>query len=171
MADKKKLSEMLRVDHAGEVGARKIYEGQLLILKNKPEAEEIKEMRDQEQKHLDTFDALLNEHKVRPSFFTPLWNSAGYSLGIISALMGKETAMACTIAVEEVIGEHYKSQAAALEKSNPKLSKLLREFADEELEHADIAENHDGKKAPGYKLLRFIIQSGCKGAIKIAEKI
>ena len=171
MAKSKTINEMLRVDHAGEVGARKIYEGQLLVLKNKPEAIKIKEMRDQEQEHLDMFDNLLNQHKIRPSFLTPVWNAAGFSLGLISAMMGKETAMACTIAVEEVIGEHYKKQSSSLKETHPKLSKTLAQFAEEELDHADIAEHHDGKKAPGYQFLRFIIQTGCRGAIKIAEKI
>ena len=117
------------------------------------------------------FDNLLNEFQTRPSLLTPLWNTAGFSLGLITACLGTKTAMACTIAVEEVIGDHYKKQSTALKKSNPRLSKLLKRFSDEELGHANIAENHKGKNAPGYHLLRFIIQTGCKGAIKIAEKI
>ena len=128
-------------------------------------------MRDQDHEHLDTFENLLNELEIRPSLLTPLWNTAGFSLGVVSAILGTKTAMACTIAVEEVIGEHYKKQSKALEKSNPKLSKLLKKFADEELGHADIAEQHEGKNAPAYQLLRFLIQTGCRGAIKIAEKI
>ena len=117
MSYKKTINEMLRVDHSGEVAARKIYDGQLLILSKKPEASEIKEMRDQEQEHLDTFENLLNELEIRPSLLTPLWNTAGFSLGVVSAILGTKTAMACTIAVEEVIGEHYKKQSKAFSSS------------------------------------------------------
>ena len=97
--------------YAGEVSARKIYDGQLLILSGRKEAEEIKHMRDQEQHHLDKFDELLNEYNIRPSLLTPVWNLAGLTLGTVTALMGTKSAMACTIAVEEVIGEHYQKQA------------------------------------------------------------
>ena len=169
--DKQKLGEMLRVDHAGEVSARKIYDGQLLILKNRPEAREIQHMRDQEQHHLDSFDKLLNEHKIRPSLLTPVWNTAGFALGAFTAILGTKAAMACTIAVEEVIGEHYQKQAEVLKKSDKKLAHTLNEFAEEELEHRDIAKNNDGEKAIGYSLMRGIIQRGCKIAIKIAEKV
>ncbi len=167
----KSLDSMLRVDHAGEVAARKIYDGQLLILGNRPEAKEIKKMRDQEQEHLDAFDDLLNEYKVRPSLLTPVWNSAGFALGAFTALMGSKAAMACTIAVEEVIGEHYEKQSKSLKKSNLKLSKKLDTFAEEELEHRDIAKEHDGEMALGYKLIRKVIQTGCRCAIKIVEKV
>ena len=167
----KSLDSMLRVDHAGEVAARKIYDGQLLILGNRPEAKEIKKMRDQEQEHLDAFDDLLNEYKVRPSLLTPVWNSAGFALGAFTALMGSKAAMACTIAVEEVIGEHYEKQSKSLKKSNLELSKKLDTFAEEELEHRDIAKEHDGEMALGYKLMRKVIQTGCRCGIKIAEKV
>ena len=167
----KQLSKMLRVDHAGEVSARKIYDGQLLVLGNKPEAKEIQHMRNQEQHHLDTFDKLLNEYKIRPSLLTPLWNTAGFALGTITAMMGTKAAMACTIAVEEVIGEHYQKQAKELLKDNKELSKKLNEFADEELEHRDTAKDHHGELAFGYRLMRRIIQRGCRVAIKVAEKI
>ena len=167
----KKLSEMLRVDHAGEVSARKIYDGQLLILSGRKEAEEIKHMRDQEQHHLDKFDELLNEYNIRPSLLTPVWNLAGLTLGAVTALMGTKSAMACTIAVEEVIGKHYQKQAIKLKASNKDLSKVLNEFADEELEHRNIAKEHNGEEAFGYRIMKGVIQSGCRGAIKIAEKI
>ena len=167
----KELSKMLRVDHAGEVSARKIYDGQLLILSGRKEAEEIKHMRDQEQHHLDKFDELLNEYNIRPSLLTPVWNLAGLTLGTVTALMGTKSAMACTIAVEEVIGEHYQKQAIKLKASNKGLSKVLNEFADEELEHRKKAQEHNGEEAFGYRIMKGIIQSGCRGAIKIAEKI
>ena len=167
----KSLDSMLRVDHAGEVAARKIYDGQLLVLGNRPEAKEIKKMRDQEQEHLDAFDDLLNKYKIRPSLLTPVWNSAGFILGSLTALMGSKAAMACTIAVEEVIGEHYEKQSKSLKKSHNALSKKLKGFAEEELEHRDIAKEHDGEMAAGYKIMKSVIQTGCRCAIKVAEKI
>ena len=111
---KNKLDKILRVDHAGEVGAAKIYEGQLKVLGKTDVGPMIQHMKDQEKEHLDTFHELLNEHEVRPTVMLPIWNLAGYGLGIISAAMGKKAAMACTIAVEEVIGKHYEKQADQL---------------------------------------------------------
>ena len=102
----------------------------------------------------------------------PIWNLAGYGLGVISAAMGKKAAMACTIAVEEVIGKHYEKQATSLtDKKYSKLRKKLLKFRDDELDHKDIATENDGMKTPGYKFMKFIIQTGCKAAIKISEKI
>ena len=168
----KKLDKILRVDHAGEVGASKIYEGQLRVLGKTDIGPMIQHMKDQEQEHLDTFHNLLNEHNIRPTFMMPLWNLAGYGLGIISASLGKKAAMACTIAVEEVIGKHYEKQANQLnEKKYEKLKTKLLKFRDDELEHKDIATENDGELTPGYKFLKFFIQSGCKAAIKISEKI
>ena len=111
---KNKLDKILRVDHAGEVGAAKIYEGQLKVLGKTDVGPMIQHMKDQEKEHLDTFHDLLNEHEVRPTIMLPIWNLAGYGLGVISAAMGKKAAMACTIAVEEVIGKHYEKQANQL---------------------------------------------------------
>ena len=166
-----KLNKILRVDHAGEVGAAKIYEGQLQVLGKTKVGPMIQHMKEQEQEHLDTFNDLLNEHKVRPTIMMPAWNLAGYSLGVVSALFGKKSAMACTIAVEEVIGKHYEKQANSLtEKKYAKIRKTLLKFRDDELEHKDIATENDGLNAPAYKLMKFVIQSGCKIAIKISEK-
>ena len=167
-----KIEKILRVDHAGEVGASKIYEGQLRVLGKTNVGPTLQHMKDQEQEHLDTFHKLLNEHKVRPTLLMPLWNFAGYTLGVVTASLGKEAAMACTIAVEEVIGEHYEKQAETLtERKHGKLKKTLLKFRDDELDHKDIALENDGEKTPGFKFMRFIIQSGCKAAIKISEKI
>ena len=169
---KSKIDEILRVDHAGETGASKIYEGQIKVLGNTEVGPMLRHMRDQEQEHLDTFHELLNKHETRPTALMPLWNFAGYSLGVVTALMGKKAAMACTIAVEEVIGKHYHEQAETLtEKKHSKLKKTLLKFRDDELEHKDIGTNNDGEKTPGYKLMKFVIQSGCKVAIKLSEKI
>ena len=170
---KNKLDKILRVDHAGEVGAAKIYEGQLKVLGKTDVGPMIQHMKDQEKEHLDTFHDLLNEHEVRPTIMLPIWNLAGYGLGVISAAMGKKAAMACTIAVEEVIGTHYDRQVQDLSNRHeePELVKTLARFRDEELEHRDIAVEHDGRQAPAYGLMKAIIQTGCKTAIKIAEKI
>jgi ubiquinone biosynthesis monooxygenase Coq7 len=169
-ADQDDVSRYLRVDHAGELGARRIYEGQLAILGNHPVAEEIRHMRDQEQEHLDTFENLLNEYQVRPTLLSPLWNGAGFMLGAVTAAMGPKAAMACTIAVEEVIGTHYDKQAKSL-KDEDALVETLERFRDEELEHRDIAKDHDGEQAIGYPVMRRIIQAGCRAAIKLAERV
>jgi ubiquinone biosynthesis monooxygenase Coq7 len=164
------IDRILRVDHAGEVGARRIYEGQLAVLGDHPVAPEIEHMKDQEQHHLDTFENLLREHHVRPSVFSPFWNGAGFILGAVTAAMGPKAAMACTIAVEEVIGEHYDKQVKSLDDSQAELKATLSQFRDEELEHRDTARDHDGEKAIGYPVMRRIIQAGCRTAIRIAER-
>ena len=165
------IDRFLRVDHAGELGAKRIYQGQLAVLRNHPVAEEIEHMKDQEQHHLDTFEALINQYETRPSLLSPLWNGAGFALGMVTAAMGPKAAMACTIAVEEVIGEHYQNQAETLDDSEPELRKTLRQFRDEELEHRDTAIDHDGEDAVGYPMMRQVIQVGCRFAIKLAERI
>ena len=164
------IDRFLRVDHAGELGAKRIYEGQIAVLKNHPVAEEIQHMKDQEQEHLDTFENLLNDYQVRPSVMTPFWNVAGFALGVVSAAMGPKAAMACTIAVEEVIGEHYNDQASTLDDDEAELRATLLKFRDEELEHRDTAVDHDGEQAVGYPVMRQIIQVGCRTAIKLAER-
>ena len=168
---KSRIDRFLRVDHAGELGAKRIYQGQLAVLKNHPVAPEIEHMKEQEQHHLDTFENLINEYQPRPSVLPPLWNGAGFMLGAVTAAMGPKAAMACTIAVEEVIGEHYREQAETLDDSEAELRATLRQFRDEELEHRDTAIDHDGEDAVGYPVLRQIISTGCRTAIKLAEKI
>ena len=165
------IERFLRVDHAGERAAQQIYKGQLAVLANHEMADEIRQMMDQEVEHLETFDSLLNERKVRPSLLDPLWGAAGFTLGVVTAAMGPKAAMACTIAVEEVIGEHYQKQADILGEDERDLQTIVERFRDDELEHRDIAVDHDGREARYYKLLRGVIQRGCRSAIKIAEKI
>ena len=168
-----RLAEYLRVNHAGERAAQTIYKGQLAVLGNHPDAAEIQHMMEQEQEHLDAFDHLLNEYQVRPSLLDPVWGAAGFILGAATAAMGPKAAMACTIAVEEVIGTHYDNQVKDLsaKEKEPELVEVLAKFRDDELEHRDIAVAHDGRKAPAYNLMQKIISTGCKTAIKIAEKI
>jgi ubiquinone biosynthesis monooxygenase Coq7 len=165
------IERFLRVDHAGERAAQQIYKGQLAVLANHEMADEIRHMMDQEVEHLETFDHLLNERKVRPSLLDPLWGAAGFTLGVVTAAMGPKAAMACTIAVEEVIGEHYQKQADILGEDERDLHAIVERFRDEELEHRDIAVDNDGREARHYDLLRSVIQRGCRTAIKIAEKI
>ncbi len=164
------IGRFLRVDHAGELGAKRIYEGQIAVLRGHPVTAEIEHMKEQEQVHLDTFERLLNDYEVRPSALSPFWNVAGYALGAVTAAMGVKAAMACTIAVEEVIGGHYQQQAEALGDDEAELRATLVQFRDEELEHLDKAVEHDGEDAVGYPILRHVIQTGCRAAIKLAER-
>ena len=165
------IDRYLRVDHAGERAAQQIYKGQLAVLKNHAMGPEIQHMMEQEVEHLETFERLLNEREVRPSLLDPLWGAAGFALGVATAAMGPKAAMACTIAVEEVIGEHYQKQAANLGEDETDLKKIVEKFRDDELEHRDIAIDHDGENANHYDMLRAIIQRGCRTAIKVAEKL
>ena len=165
------LERYIRVDHAGERAAQQIYRGQLVVLGQHEMGDEIRHMMEQEVEHLETFDTLINERKVRPSFLDPVWGAAGFALGLVTAAMGPKAAMACTIAVEEVIGEHYQKQAKNLGSDEASLKKTIERFRDEELEHRDIAVDYKGREARHYKMLHDVIQKGCRTAIKIAEKI
>ena len=165
------LEKYIRVDHAGERAAQQIYRGQLVVLGRHEMGDEIRHMMEQEVEHLETFDTLINERKVRPSFLDPVWGAAGFALGLVTAAMGPKAAMACTIAVEEVIGEHYQKQAENLGSDEASLKKTIERFRDEELEHRDIAVDYRGREARHYKMLQDVIQKGCRTAIKIAEKI
>ena len=168
---KKDIDAILRVDHAGETAAAKIYDGQLVILKYTSVGPTIQHMKDQEQEHLDTFNKLLVENNTRPTALLPIWNVMGFGLGMASALMGEKAAMACTIAVEEVIGEHYAKQAEALDEDRSELKATLIKFRDEELDHLETGVEYEGRQAPGYEIMKTIIQFGCRTAIKISEKI
>ena len=170
-ARRRDIERFLRVDHAGERAAQQIYRGQLAILRNHSTGPEIQHMMEQEIEHLETFERLLNERKVRPSLLDPVWGAAGFALGAATAMLGPKAAMACTIAVEEVIGEHYAKQAERLDDSESDLRETIARFRDEELEHRDIAVDHEGREARHYSLLRSIIQQGCRTAIRIAERI
>ena len=166
------LEEIIRVDHAGEYGATKIYDGQIAVFgKNSKLGKTIQHMADQEQEHIDKFNELILEHRVRPTALLPLWNVAGYALGASTALMGEKAAMACTVAVEKVIGEHYQEQLELLGDDHKDLKKTISKFRDDELEHHDIGIEHDAENAPGYKIMSKVIELGCKTAIAISKKI
>ena len=166
------LKEIIRVDHAGEYGATRIYDGQIAIFgKNSKIGNTIKHMADQEQEHIDKFNELILEYRVRPTALLPLWNIAGFALGASTALLGEKAAMACTVAVEKVIGEHYDEQLNLLNDDQKDLKKTISKFRDDELEHHDIGIEHDAEKAPGYKIMSKIIELGCKTAIAISKKV
>jgi 3-demethoxyubiquinol 3-hydroxylase len=168
--------EMLRVDHAGEYGAVAIYRGQLAVFGRQDGRERItgqlREMADQEQTHLDAFDGLLAEGRVRPTALSPVWNAAGFVLGAATALLGEKAAHACTEAVETVIEEHYGDQVAELEAAgDAELATRLAKFRDEEVAHKDLAAAEGASQAPGYPLLSALIRTGCRVAIRISEKV
>ncbi|WND03755.1 demethoxyubiquinone hydroxylase family protein [Temperatibacter marinus] len=171
-ATKDDFHRMMRVDHAGEFGAVRIYEGQLAVLGDKhPKSAMIRHMQEQEKVHLATFNKLLSEEGVRPTLLSPFWHAAGFALGAGTALMGEKAAMACTAAVEEVIDEHYEEQLQKLEGSEPAFEKTIKQFQAEEIEHREIALEHGAEDTPGYGLLSGVIKAGCKLAIWTAKKI
>lgn len=169
------LDRMLRVDHAGEYGANRIYAGQMAVLGRSQTGPLIQQMWDQEKKHLAKFNEILAENRVRPTVLLPIWNVTGFLLGASTALLGKEAAMACTVAVEESIAEHYNSQIRALMEDDPdrhtQLLTIIKEFRDEELEHHDTGLEHDAESVPGYWLLKNAIQLGCRAAIYVSERV
>ncbi|RME68008.1 MAG: demethoxyubiquinone hydroxylase family protein [Alphaproteobacteria bacterium] len=166
------VARMLRVDHAGEYGAARIYDGQLSVMGDRhPAAKIIRRMREQEVRHLETFDRLLDERRVRPTLLTPLWHAAGFALGAATALAGPRTAMACTAAVEEVIDDHYAAQEAALEGHDAELSTVIGNFREDENEHRDLAIRHGARDVPGYPLLAGAIKVGCRLAIWMSKRI
>ena len=139
--------------------------------KNSKTGKTIQHMADQEQEHIEKFNELIIEKRVRPTALLPLWNVAGFALGAGTALMGEKAAMACTVAVEKVIGEHYKEQQELLKDDEKELRKTISKFEKDELEHHDIGLEHDAENAPGYKIMTKIIEIGCKTAIAISKKI
>jgi len=165
------IERILRVDQAGEYGARRIYEGQLAVLGDRPSAAPIRRMHEQEREHLAHFDQLVVRRQVRPTALQPIWHIAGFALGAASALLGERAAMACTVAVEEVIEEHYARQIAALGDDEADLKSALRSFRDDELEHRAVGLAHQAEAAPAYTLLSAAIKSGSRLAIWLSERI
>ena len=166
-----RLARLLRVDHAGEYGARRIYEGQLAVLGKAPSAPTIRHMYDQEVKHLETFERLMVENRVRPTALQPVWHIAGFALGAATALMGEKAAMACTVAVEEVIDQHYAAQAGQLESDQAELKTTIETFRAEELEHRDIGLEHGAEEAAGYQALTGVVKAGSRLAIWLSERV
>lgn len=165
------VERMIRVNHAGEYGAARIYAGQLAVLKHSEDGPVIQEMADQEQHHLDTFSDMMTKRHVRPTALQPIWQVTGFALGAATALMGPKAAMACTVAVEEVIDEHYRDQAERLGEDEEDLRETIEEFRSDELEHRDIGLAHGAEDAPGYFVLTSAVKAGSRLAIWLSERI
>lgn len=167
-----RIARMIRVDHAGEYGAERIYQGQLAVLGRGEHGDLLRHMKSQETAHKETFEALIVGRRVRPTALLPIWHVAGFALGAATAAMGKRAAMACTVAVEEAIDEHYSEQAVALEEGDePELRETIERFRLEELEHRDIGLANEAELTPGYKILSRVIKLGCKVAIAVSERV
>ena len=173
--NKKKIEEFIRVDHAGERGAVKIYEGQLLALntfvKDDSLKKTIEEMKVHEKEHCDFFENEIKKRKINPTKLLPLWDLLGVGLGFGSTLLGKKAAMLCTASVEEVIDEHYLSQIKQLGDDEKNLKKKITKFRQDELNHKDIAYEKGATKKGVYSILDLVIKTGSKIAINISEKI
>jgi ubiquinone biosynthesis monooxygenase Coq7 len=166
------IASMIRVNQAGEYGAKRIYAGQLAIMGDRhPAARSIAHMAEQEQKHLDAFDRIIAERGIRPTVIQPFWHVAGFALGAATAAIGPEAAMACTAAIETEIDRHYAEQLEELGDAEPELSAKIAAFRAEELEHRDTALAEGAEKAPGYPLLSAAIRLGCRAAIAVAKRI
>ena len=168
---KARIEAMVRVNHAGEYGAKRIYEGQLALLGRGPLGPELRNMARQEARHLAFFEVELATRRVRPTALQPFWHLAGFALGAATAALGDRAAMACTVAVEEAIDEHYASQLSELEGEEPELAAAIEEFRAEELEHRDTALAAGAEEAPAYGLLYRAVNAASKLAIALSTRI
>ena len=168
---KDSISAMIRVNQAGEYGATRIYAGQLSVLKDKPIAATLMHMAEQEYQHLQVFNQLAVARNVRPTIFQPLWSVGGFALGAVTALMGEKAAHACTIAVEEVIADHYQSQLAQLGQSESELKSIIQTCHDEEVEHLHKAEAEGGRQAPLYEGISTAVKAISKAAIWLSSRL
>ena len=175
MITKNKIEEFIRVDHAGERGAVKIYEGQLLalntIVKNENLKKTIEDMKKHEIEHCQFFENEIKKRNIKPTKFLPLWDLLGVGLGFGSTILGKKAAMLCTASVEEVIDEHYQDQINQIESDEKKLKEKIIKFREDELHHKDIAYEKGASKEGIYSLFDKIVKTGSKIAIRISEKI
>ena len=169
------LEEIIRVDHAGERGAIKIYEGQLLALKTIKQDEDLKnkieEMKEHEKEHLEYFEKEIQRRRIKPTYFLPLWDLMGVTLGFGTALMGKKMAMLCTASVEEVIEDHYQNQLKKLGNDEMFLKAKIEKFKNDEANHKNIAYNAGASNKGLYSIVDKVIKTGSKIAITISEKI
>ena len=173
--DKHKIEEFIRVDHAGERGAIKIYEGQLIALntfiKDDKLKKMIEEMKDHEKEHLEFFDNEIKKRNIKPTKLLPLWDLLGVGLGFSSAIMGKKATMLCTASVEEVIDGHYQNQINQIKSDEKDLKEKIRKFREDELDHKDIAYENGANKDGVYYFFDKIIKTGSRIAISLSEKI
>ena len=165
------VDRMIRVDHAGEFGAARIYDGQLAVFEGTPNEKVIRNMAEQERRHLDHFEDLISTREIRPTALSPVWHVAGFALGAFSAALGERAAMACTEAVESVIDQHYSNQIKQLGEEEKELRATLEEFRQDEIAHRDTALAHGAEEAPAYKPLRKAIRAGTRLAIWLSERI
>ena len=172
---KTKIEEFIRVDHAGERGAVKIYEGQLLalntLIKDESLKKTIEEMIIHEKEHCDFFEKEIKKRNIKPTKFLPLWDLLGVGLGFGSTILGKKAAMLCTASVEEVIDKHYQNQIDQLDSSEKDLKRKIIKFREDELHHKDIAYEKGATKKGLYSIMDKIIKTGSKLAINISEKV
>ena len=173
--NQKILEEIIRVDHAGERGAIKIYEGQLLALNTIKQDEHLKniiqEMKEQEKEHLEYFETEIQKRKIKPTYLLPLWDVIGVSLGFGTALLGKKAAMLCTASVEEVIESHYENQLKKIGSDEKDLKIKIEKFKNDEVDHKNTAYNFGANKSGIYSVMDKLIKTGSKIAINISEKI
>lgn len=168
---------MIRVNHAGEYGAKRIYSGQIAGFSNsnnKKLLSILEHMKKQEIEHFNYFDEKITKDKIRPTLMQPIWNIAGFAMGYATAKMGEKAAMTCTVAVEEVIDQHYEEQLQELQKdqkNNKELIDKIEQFQKEELEHRDIALDNNAADSKIYQPLKFLISNASKLAIKISKKL
>lgn len=181
----KKIHEIIRVDHAGEFGAKVIYDGQIAALKLKKNHELVnlvKQMKAQEDEHFNYFDEEMRRQKIRPTAMQPIWKIGGFALGFLTAMLDKKAAMTCTTAVEEVIDEHYQGQIKTImqeekflpknqQKEAAKLKAKIEKFRDDELEHRDIGYEHEAAELPYFSLLSAFIKATTRFAIAVSKKI
>lgn len=165
------VAQIVRVDQAGEYGAKRIYEGQLSVLKGTDAEPILQEMLNQELAHLERFDQELADRQIRPTALQPLWHIAGFALGAGTALLGREAAMACTVAVEEVIDEHYAAQAEQLGDDEADLRNTIEEFRADEQHHRTVGLSEGAEGAPAYPLLTGVIKTGSRLAIWLSTRL
>ena len=168
---KEAIARMIRVDHAGEYGAVRIYEGQMAVLGRSGQKEILQHMLDQERVHLAHFDEWIVDRRVRPTLLAPCWHVAGYALGVATALLGERAAMACTAAVEEVIGEHYQGQIDQLGDDEKELKESITAFQADELAHKNIAIANGAENAPAYAVLSGAIKKASRLAIWLSTRV
>jgi len=173
--NQKTLEEIIRVDHAGERGAIKIYEGQLLALKTIKQdnnlKDKIEEMKEQEKEHLEYFEKEIQKRKIKPTYLLPLWDIMGVALGFGTALLGKKAAMLCTATVEEVIEDHYQNQIKKLGKDEMDLKTKIEKFKGDEVNHKNMAYESGATNKGLYFIMDKVIKTGSRIAITISEKI
>ncbi len=166
------VASMIRVDHAGEYGATRIYAGQLAVLGTQsPAGRAVVHMASQEAEHLKHFEGMLRSRRVRPTLLHPVWNVAGFALGAVTAFIGPRAAMACTAAVETEIDLHYEEQRRELGTQEPELAATIERFQAEELEHKETAIGHGAEQQLGYPLMSFLIRAGCRAAIALSKRV